>query len=157
MRKLSNAQEMVLRQVAAGQVKLVYVADNEHSVRRWDALDRNGRKCNRQYDALHRADLVAAPMASGDMMWVERKVLLNGTVGEDAVKALGLVGVLVYQDFEIGMGTSWMIRKERDADEQFVLYRNGEVSARYRHAGDVYEAFRRRCPLHPDREAELSR
>lgn len=159
MRKLSKTQEKVLRQVAAGQVKLVLVADDKHSIRRWDAVGKDGKKCNPTYDALRKMDLVCCPYIVRQEDY-SRKVFLT-VAGEDAFKALAPAGVLVYQDFEIGTGTgtgtSWMIRKEQDADEPFVLYRNGEVMARYRQAGDVYEAFRSRCPRRPDREAELSR
>lgn len=157
MRKLSKAQEMVLRQVAAGQVKLVFIGSNEDSVRRWNAVGKGGRKINPTYDVLAKAGLIVAPLSSGDMMWVERKVFLS-IIGEDAIIALGPAGTLIISDFAPGTGDSWSIRLEKGEDQPFVLYLNGTLYARYSTQDSIYTVYRHHVPYVRDNlEASLSR
>lgn len=154
MRKLSKAQEMVLRQVADGKVKLVYVGDNEHSTRVWNAIGKKGRNINQTYDVLRKLDLVCSPYVVA--LDNTRKVLLTNT-GENVVNAMGPAGTLIIQGFAPGTSDSWMIRIEKGEDQPYVLYFNGRVYDRYRRQENVYTVYRTHCPYVYDMEAAMSR
>lgn len=141
MKKLSPAQERVLREVAAGLVKLVRGADSAHSVTVWSAIGNDGKRVNRQFDPLVKAGLIKSVDGAG----ASRKVVLTIT-GEDVVAALPLPGTLVYQEFHRGTGVAWMIRKEEGVRLAFVLYKDGQVYDRYARPDSVYAVFRSFCP-----------
>lgn len=154
MSKLSKAQERILRQVADGKVRLVYVGDNEHSLRVWDAVDKDGRKANRQYDALIQWGLVTCPnIVHPDST---RHVFLTSG-GEQTITELGPAGEHIYTDH--AHGRTWMLRKEDAGTSRlrFVLYRDGEVYDRYAQAYSAWTVFRSFCPYREDKEASLSR
>lgn len=155
MRKLSKAQEMVLRQVSRGQVKLVHVGDNEHSTRVWKAVGKGGRNINPTYDVLVRLGLVCCPyiVRQEDN---SRKVFLTPS-GEKAVEALGLAGTLGISGYASGTGDVWSIRIEKGEDQPYVLYLNGVLYARYSTQESVYKVYRHHCPYVENVEAALSR
>ena len=144
MIKLSKAQEKVLRQVAAGEVRLVYVGDNDHSIRVWDAIGKGGHRVNRQYDALHKAHLVETSL-DNDVVWTRRKTLLTNH-GENTLAALGLPGTFVFQDIQRGTSVVWMIRKGEGELRAYVLYKDGQVYDTYSRPESVYTVFRSFCP-----------
>ncbi len=155
MRKLSPAMERVLRQVAAGQVTLVHIPSNAHSVRRWDAIGKNGKKVNRQYDALALRDIVAAP--PGAVPYADRQAVLYGA-GKTLLAELGPAGEHIYTDYGRAQEGTWMIRKETGEEEPYVLYRDGVGHSRYATPGAIYQVFREMCPYTgEDAEASLSR
>lgn len=157
MRKLSTAQEKILRQVADGKVKLVYIGDNEHSTRRWDAIDRDGKRCNRQYDALHKAALITTPYANWTSAWDDRITTLTST-GAELLQKTGPAGRLMAAAFADD-NSSWMLRDEIELGSvlRYVIYKNGQVYDRFRNAQSAWTVFRSHCPFVNDLEASLSR
>lgn len=157
MRKLSKAQEKILRQIANGDVKLVYVGGNDHSIRVWNAVDKDNKNVNRQYDVLRRLDLITAPYVPAGQT---RRVFLT-TLGEQLISGLGFPGRLIAQDFAPGAAVdSWMLRKESGDRDMlpFILYKNGLVYDRYSRLESAWIVFRSHCPLQgTDLEASLSR
>lgn len=153
MRKLSPAQERVLRQVAAGQVKLVYLGGNDINKWEFDAVGMGGNRVNRQYDVLVDRGLVK-DVSPVTRQGESRSVGLT-TRGDELLAKLGPAGKLIFQEFHRGTGVSWMIREEKGETLRYVLYKDGQVYDRYARPESVYTVFRSFCPYDYNFEGDM--
>lgn len=154
MKKLSPAQERVLRQVAAGQITLVSKGGSALNVWERDAIDMTGRRVNRQYDVLITRKLIA--QGGGVLKSEDVRPVGITQAGYDMLSWIGLPGKFIFQDTQRGTGAVWMIRKLTGGERMsYLLFKDGEIYDRFDRAESVYTVFRSFCPWDYNFEGDM--